>query len=223
MFKRLIWIQPLMATACLAQFDASVLGTIIDPTNSVVAGAKVKLDNLQTAVSESAETDTNGIYRFLNVPVGKYKITAQAPGFKIVTTEEFRVAVEARQRVDIKLEVGELTSTVTVSGAAAESTAAECCLAVIVVCEDTPVSGDVDDNDAPFAQRSVRGDKVWRCGNHDECMPPGTLRRVISKDAIMIVPLASAGFHAMMGLLLRGLPFVSSSQYSSQAVAVASG
>jgi hypothetical protein len=79
----------------------------------------VKLANPQTGVSDSAETDDNGIYRFLTVPVGKYQVTTQASGFKTVTTGEFTVAVEARQRVDIRLEVGDATATVTVNDAAA--------------------------------------------------------------------------------------------------------
>ena len=108
-----------VSSVCLAQFDASVLGTITDPTTAVVARAKVKLDNLGTGVSESAETDSNGTYGFLNVPIGRYHITVQASGFKTVTTEEFTVAVEARQRVDIRLVVGEVTATVTVNGSAA--------------------------------------------------------------------------------------------------------
>src|SRR5215471_11798430 len=106
MVKKLLLLLPLLAPyACVAQSAASVLGTATDATGSVVPGAKVKLANLQTGVSDSAETDDNGIYRFLTVPVGKYKVTTQAAGFKTVTTEEFTVAVEARQRVDIRLEV----------------------------------------------------------------------------------------------------------------------
>ena len=119
MNKSMLLVPLFVSSVCLAQFDASVLGTVTDPTTAVVARAKVKLDNLKTGVSESAETDSNGIYRFLNVPIGQYSVSAQASGFKTVTTEEFTVAVEARQRVDIRLQVGEVTATVTVSGAAA--------------------------------------------------------------------------------------------------------
>jgi hypothetical protein len=119
MFKMILLVPLFASSVCLAQFDASVLGTVTDPTSAAVVGAKVKLDNLKTGVSESAVTDSNGIYRFLNVPIGQYHVITQAPGFKTVTTEEFSVTVEARQRVDIRLEIGEVSSTVTVSGAAA--------------------------------------------------------------------------------------------------------
>ena len=75
-----------------------------DPTAAVVARAKVRLDNLGTGVSDSAETDSNGDYLFLNVPIGRYHVMVQSAGFKTVTTDAFDVAVEARQRVDIRLE-----------------------------------------------------------------------------------------------------------------------
>src|SRR5580693_157825 len=120
MTKKLLLLIPLLAPyVCVAQSDASVLGTVTDATGSVAPGAKLRLDNLRTGVSESAESDGNGIYQFLNVPVGQYRVTAQATGFKTVTTEEFTVAVEARQRVDIRLAVGDATETVTVNDAAA--------------------------------------------------------------------------------------------------------
>src|ERR1035438_3642141 len=119
MRKSMLLVPLFVSSVCLAQFDASVLGTVTDPTTAAVARAKVKLDNLKTGVSDSAETDSNGTYRFLNVPVGQYRVTAQASGFKTVTTEEFTVAVEARQRVDIRLVVGEVTATVTVNDSAA--------------------------------------------------------------------------------------------------------
>jgi hypothetical protein len=119
MTKLLLLVPLLLPGVCLAQFDASVLGTVTDPASAVVAHAKVKLENLGTGVSESTETDGDGTYRFLNVAIGHYHVNVQAAGFKTVTTEVFEVAVEARQRVDIRLEVGDATATVTVNDAAA--------------------------------------------------------------------------------------------------------
>jgi hypothetical protein len=120
MIKTLLLLISLLAPyVCVAQSDASVLGTVTDATGSVAPNAKVRLDNLRTGVSEFAESDGNGAYQFLNVPVGQYRVTAQTIGFKTVTTGEFTVAVEARQRVDIRLEVGDTAETVTVNDAAA--------------------------------------------------------------------------------------------------------
>jgi len=120
MTKRLILILLfVVSSVCMAQFDGSVLGTVTDPAGLAVTGAKVKLVNTQTGVSESTGTDGDGGYRFLSVPVGRYTVIVQAAGFQTATTGEVAVDVAARQRVDVRLVVGELAQTVTVQDAAA--------------------------------------------------------------------------------------------------------
>jgi hypothetical protein len=78
----LLLVPVLASCVCLAQSDASVLGTVTDATSSVVPRAEVRLDNLRTGVSESAESDGNGIYRFLTVPIGQYRVTARGAGIQ---------------------------------------------------------------------------------------------------------------------------------------------
>ncbi len=103
-----------------AQFDtATVLGEVHDPSGSVITGAKVTLRNVNTGVQAAATTNSVGTFEFLTVRIGDYDIKAEAPGFSTLTTEKFNVAVNARQRVDLKMQVGAATETVTVSGAAA--------------------------------------------------------------------------------------------------------
>ena len=107
-------------TPLLAQFDsATVLGTIKDPSGKVIASSKVALLNLSNGTQQSAATDTNGNYQFLNVRIGEYSVRAESIGFKSATAERFVVTVNARQRVDLTLSVGQVSETVTVSGAAA--------------------------------------------------------------------------------------------------------
>ncbi|MDX2180361.1 MAG: carboxypeptidase regulatory-like domain-containing protein [Bryobacteraceae bacterium] len=106
--------------AAFAQYDtATVLGTITDASGSAVTGAKVTLENTRTGVKQSSETDASGNYLFLNIRIGAFKVTAESRGFKVAASEEFTVTVNARQRVNLTLEVGEVTQTVEVSGAAA--------------------------------------------------------------------------------------------------------
>jgi hypothetical protein len=109
----------LSVPAAFAQFDATVLGTVTDPSGSAVPGAQVKLVNTQTDVAETTTTSETGEYRFLSVPIGRYTVTVQAKGFQTATTAEVVVDVAARQRVDVRLVVGELNQTVTVQDAAA--------------------------------------------------------------------------------------------------------
>src|SRR5882672_4456946 len=91
------------ANSALAQFDATILGTVTDSSGLPVAGAQVKLVNTQTGVSESTTAGANGEYRFLSVPVGRYTVTVQAKGFQTATTNEVSADVAARQRVDVRL------------------------------------------------------------------------------------------------------------------------
>jgi len=102
-----------------AQYDtASVLGTVIDPTGAVVSGVTVTLENIRTGVKQTSVTDSNGNYAFLNQRIGEYRVTAEQPGFKQVTSDSFTLTVNARQRVNLTLEVGEVTQSIAVTGAA---------------------------------------------------------------------------------------------------------
>ncbi len=103
-----------------AQFDsASVLGTVHDPTGSTIANAVITLRNVNTGVSASTKTDSSGNYEFLTVKIGDYKVSADAVGFSKMVSEQFNVAVNARQRVNLTMQVGAASDSITVSGAAA--------------------------------------------------------------------------------------------------------
>lgn len=105
-----------LALAAQAQFDTSaVLGTIRDPAAKVVPGAVVKLLNLGTGIESQTVANDNGDYIFLNVRIGAYRLTVEQAGFTTATVEPVRVAVGARQRVDVELRIGQVTETVQVS------------------------------------------------------------------------------------------------------------
>jgi hypothetical protein len=107
--------------AALAQYDTgAVLGTISDASGGVISGSRLSLKNTSTGVSVERTSNQSGEYEFTGVLPGDYVLTTTATGFKAETTE-FSVAVDARQRVDIHLQVGAAQAeTVTVTGAAAQ-------------------------------------------------------------------------------------------------------
>ena len=115
-----LFILAVLTLSCYAQSGGTVLGVVSDTTGGVVQHAQVQLQNTRTSVTLSTETDSDGNYQFLDVLIGEYRIRAQAPGFKTVTTAGFGLAVAARQRVDVRLEVGDAAQVVTVQEAAAE-------------------------------------------------------------------------------------------------------
>jgi hypothetical protein len=109
----------LAALPSFAQFDtAEVLGTIRDQAGSVVPKAALTLVNTDTGVQAKTTADENGNYSFSNVKIGVYRVTAEATGFSKAVASDITVNVGARQRVDLTLQVGAVTETVEVSGAA---------------------------------------------------------------------------------------------------------
>jgi hypothetical protein len=110
----------LLAIFCLstahAQFDTSVvLGTVRDPSGNVIPAAKMTLLNTGTGIQATGSTNETGDYQFLNVRIGNYKVTAEKAGFSTASAENVNVTVNARQRVDLTLTVGQVTESVTVS------------------------------------------------------------------------------------------------------------
>lgn len=120
MVKQILGLLVLASTSLFAQYDAAtVLGTVNDSTGAVLPGAKVTLLNTQTGVAVTQSSDDSGNYQFLNVRIGNYKVSAEAKGFKLASSAEFTLTVSARQRVNLAMQVGDVTESVTVSEAAA--------------------------------------------------------------------------------------------------------
>src|SRR5579864_4900526 len=109
----------LFSTTLFAQFETSeVLGTVRDPSGSPVPNAAVTLANQETGVEMKTATDVNGAYDFFNVKVGRYTVAVEATGFSKATATDITIAVGTRQRVDMTIQVGAITESVTVTGAA---------------------------------------------------------------------------------------------------------
>jgi hypothetical protein len=106
------------ATSAFAQFDsAQVSGTIQDSTGAILPGVDVTLVNVGTSQQRQAITNDAGLYNFPNVPVGEYRINATLQGFKAVQRTGVQVSAGVNIRVDVRLEVGELNETITVTAA----------------------------------------------------------------------------------------------------------
>jgi hypothetical protein len=100
-----------------AQFEtATVLGTVRDQNGAVLTGARVTLRNIATGITATASTDSNGDYSFPSVKIGLYRVTAELQGFSTGAVDQVNVTVEARQRVDVTLQVGATTEVITITG-----------------------------------------------------------------------------------------------------------
>jgi hypothetical protein len=108
----------LLASPAHAQFDsAQISGVVQDSTGAVLPGVDVTLVNVGTRIERQAVTNEAGLYTFPNVPVGEYQITAMLSGFRPVTKSDVRVTAGVNIRVDVALEVGALSETISVEAA----------------------------------------------------------------------------------------------------------
>lgn len=102
------------AAVVLAQGNATLTGTVTDQQGAVVPNANVTATNVATNVPTSTQTTDAGLYRFPTLPVGAYKISVEATGFKSSLVENVVLTVGQTVTQDIKLEVGVQAETVTV-------------------------------------------------------------------------------------------------------------
>jgi hypothetical protein len=93
-------------------------GTVTDQTGAAIANAKVTITNTATGASVSTTTNASGLYVARELPIGAYKISTEAPGFKTKTDVNLTLNAGAVQRVDFRMEVGAASTVVEVSGEA---------------------------------------------------------------------------------------------------------
>ncbi len=81
-------------------------------------GVKVVATNQGTKLEYTAQTSDSGVYTIPFLPVGAYVLTVEASGFKKLLSNEIRLEVNQTARVDLKLQVGGVNETVTISDVA---------------------------------------------------------------------------------------------------------
>jgi hypothetical protein len=96
----------------------TVLGTVRDPSGTVVATAAVRLTNKGTNAARSTLSSDVGSYEFSNVEVGSYELTVEAPGFQRVEFTVFDLGARETKRLDASLKVATQIQTVNVESSA---------------------------------------------------------------------------------------------------------
>jgi len=96
----------------------TVVGNVTDTSGGNVPGATVTLINTGTNLARETTTNPEGVYRFVNVQPGTYKVRVVLQGFKEYVKDGVPVNSTTVTRVDIPLEVGGLTEAVTVQSEA---------------------------------------------------------------------------------------------------------
>src|SRR5262249_48798669 len=96
----------------------SITGTVTDPSKAVVADVKVGATNNATNLTYQTTTNEGGVYNLLFLPGGQYTVSATASGFQKAFLGPFSLDVNQIAKVDVALEVGEVTQSVEITGVA---------------------------------------------------------------------------------------------------------
>jgi len=99
---------------------ATIRGTVTDPTGAVVPGAQVTATNTLTGVTTKTTSQDNGLYQFLQLPIGTYSVTVAKQGFKTFKSSGVTLTVNQIYDLPVKVEVGVPTETVEVTASAVQ-------------------------------------------------------------------------------------------------------
>ena len=96
----------------------SLTGNVVDSSGAAVPSVKVEALNTGTGVSRATATDAAGSYSFNDLQPGTYKVSYNVAAFRSVVHEGINIAANNVLRLDVQLEVAQVTEAITVAGAA---------------------------------------------------------------------------------------------------------
>src|SRR3954467_1550388 len=102
------------ATMAYGQVTTSLSGTVTDTSGAVLPGADIVAKADETGTTFTAVTNDRGLFNIPAMPIGRYTVTVSLQGFKTVALSDIRIATATSAQVNVKLELGQLTETVTV-------------------------------------------------------------------------------------------------------------
>jgi hypothetical protein len=104
-----------VGTAHAQTVSGTILGTVTDPSGGVIGKARVIIVNEGTGLTRTVTSDDHGEYVAPQLPTGHYSITTEMAGFKTLALSNVEVGVDQRVRIDLKLEVGAMTESVSIT------------------------------------------------------------------------------------------------------------
>src|SRR5512138_2311003 len=107
-----------ISTLVAQESRATLSGTITDPSGSSIAGAKLSLVSVDTAATFTAETNALGLYRFLFLNPGKYRLTGEMSGFHTFIRDAIELSTNQAATLDITMQLGTQAETITVGAEA---------------------------------------------------------------------------------------------------------
>src|SRR5262245_54596909 len=101
-----------------AQATATIVGTVADASGKVIANASVTVTQKETGLTRQVTTNDRGFYVAPSLPVGTYTVAVEVKGFKRKSVTGIALQINEEPRIDVALEVGEVSETVTITSAA---------------------------------------------------------------------------------------------------------
>jgi Carboxypeptidase regulatory-like domain len=106
----------LFALSIFAQSDrGTITGTVSDPAGAVVAGAQIEARHVDSGTTYNVASTGTGNFTLAQLPIGNYELTVTVTGFKKFVRQNLTVGVASTSRVDVVLQVGATTESITVS------------------------------------------------------------------------------------------------------------
>ena len=113
----ILFLATLSVSALFGQNTGVISGTVTDPSQAVVPNATVTIVNAETGVTVwHGQTNESGVYRAPALTVGRYNITVDMQGFKRASVDGINLAMDQRASVDVAMQTGGTTETITVVG-----------------------------------------------------------------------------------------------------------
>jgi trimeric autotransporter adhesin len=111
-----VFVTVLGGSLCRGQVTSgTILGTVTDPTNAAVVGAKITITDTDTSVRSEITSDSKGNFELPYLPNGPYEVTITAPGFESFRQTGVILDIGQQYRVDATLRVGQSSQSITVA------------------------------------------------------------------------------------------------------------
>jgi hypothetical protein len=119
--RRAIWVfavVALLAPIATAQSTSQLNGSVADPSGASVAGAMITLTDTATGLQRTTTSNAAGLYQFLDMPPGDYRLEATASGFASLVVSNITLVVKTPSSVNIHFQIAGVATAVTVESLA---------------------------------------------------------------------------------------------------------
>ncbi len=97
--------------------NGRIVGMVTDPQGAVIPGVKISVTNVATNETRQTNSTADGTYQVLDLPIGRYKVSAEHTGFTKLITDPHELLINQTLRVDLPLSIGKTSETVVVEAA----------------------------------------------------------------------------------------------------------